>query len=53
MGTRGRWIGLGTLIASVGRGTVWKWSKIQIDSKPSRSACRATSVVRRHASSGP
>ena len=40
------------VISSVGRGTVWKWSNSQIDSKPSRSACCATSVVRRHASSG-
>ena len=40
------------VISSVGRGTVWKWSNSQIDSKPSRSACRATSVVRRQASSG-
>ncbi len=41
------------VISSVGRGTVWKWSNSQIDSKPSRSACWATSVVRRHASAGP
>ena len=40
------------VISSVGRGMVWKWSYSQIDSKPRRSACRATSVVRRHASSG-
>ena len=40
------------VISSVGRGTVWKWSNSQIDSNPSRSAWRATSVVRRHASSG-
>ena len=40
------------VISSVGRGTVWKWSNSQIDSNPSRSACRATSVVRRQASSG-
>jgi hypothetical protein len=38
--------------SSVGRGTVWKWSNSQIDSKPSRSARRATSSVRAHARSG-
>ena len=37
------------VISSVGRGTVWKWSNSQIDSKPIRSAWRATSVVRCHA----
>ena len=40
------------VISSVGRGTVWKWSNSQIDSKPSRSACWATATVRRQASSG-
>src|SRR6476619_5998303 len=40
------------VISSVGRGTVWTWSNNQIDSKPRRSASSATSVVRRHASSG-
>ena len=40
------------VISSVGRGTVWKWSKSQMASKPSLSACCATSVVRRQASSG-
>ena len=40
------------VISSVGRGTVWKWSNSQIDSKPSRSAWTATSVVRRQASDG-
>src|SRR5690349_4007238 len=39
------------VISSVGRGTVWKWSNSQIDSNPSRSACRATSAVRFQASS--
>src|SRR4051794_29113664 len=38
------------VISSVGRGTVWKWSNSQIDSKPSSSACFATLSVRRHAS---
>ena len=40
------------VISSVGRGTVWKWSNSQIDSNPSSSACVATTVVRRQASSG-
>src|SRR3954468_17650772 len=40
------------VISSVGRGTVWKWSNSQSDSNPSVSACRATSVVRFHASCG-
>ena len=40
------------VISSVGRGTVWKWSNSQIDSNPDPSACWATAIVRRHASSG-
>ena len=35
--------------SSVGRGTVVKWSYSQMDSKPSRSAWRATATVRAHA----
>ena len=38
------------VISSVGSGTVWKWSKTQIDSKPSVSACTASSTVRAQAS---
>jgi len=38
--------------SSVGLGTVWKWSKSQIDSKPIWSACRATSTLRAHARDG-
>ena len=38
--------------SSVGRGTVWKWSNSQIDSKPRRSASWATSTVRSHAARG-
>ena len=38
------------VISSVGSGTVWKWSKTQIDSKPSASACTASSTVRAQAS---
>src|SRR4029079_19824311 len=34
------------VISSVGRGIVWKWSKSQTDSNPSRSACWATAAVR-------
>ena len=37
------------VISSVGRGTVVKWSNSQMDSKPSRSAWRATATVRAHA----
>ena len=40
------------VISSVGSGTVWKWSKTHSDSKPSSSACRASSTVRAHASAG-
>ena len=40
------------VISSVGRGTVWKWSKSHSDSNPRRSASRATAAVRCHASSG-
>src|SRR5438552_12686524 len=38
--------------SSVGFGTVWKWSKSQIDSKPSRSASFATATVRVQAAAG-
>ena len=40
------------VISSVGSGTVWKWSKAQRDSKPSRSACAASSTVRAQAAAG-
>ena len=40
------------VISSVGSGTVWKWSKTQSDSKPSASACSASSTVRAQASAG-
>jgi hypothetical protein len=40
------------VISSVGSGIVWKWSKSQIDSKPSASALWATSTVRAHARAG-
>ena len=40
------------VISSTGSGTVWKWSKTQIDSKPRRSASRASSTVRAHAAAG-
>ena len=39
--------------SSVGFGTVWKWSKSQIDSDPRRSACCATATVRAQAGSAP
>ena len=39
------------VISSLGRGTVWKWSKSQTDSNPSRSAWAVTSVVRFQAAS--
>ena len=38
------------VISSVGAGTVWKWSNTQSASKPSPSACRASSIVRSQAS---
>ena len=37
------------VISSIGSGSVWKWSKTQTDSKPRRSAWRATATVRSHA----
>ena len=40
------------MISSVGSGTVWKWSNTQSDSKPSASACAASSTVRAQASGG-
>src|SRR5436190_7162590 len=40
------------VISSVGLGTVWKWSKSQIDSKPSRSASFATPAVLAQAAFG-
>ena len=40
------------VISSVGSGTVWKWSNTHSDSKPSASACLASSIVRAQASAG-